>query len=144
MSPSRSPARFIRETVEDVRLVARGWRWGRRPLVPGSAEPFQPPKQQTVFPTAWARTPVANAVRDVVQRFGLAPLLRSTVRPQVAGLDVLTRVRPPVLFVANRSSHLDTPMILCTLPDEWRRKTTLAAAADYFFDTWWRATGSAM
>ncbi|HEY8457952.1 MAG TPA: lysophospholipid acyltransferase family protein [Actinopolymorphaceae bacterium] len=144
MSPSRSPARFIRETVEDVRLVARGWRWGRRPLVPGSAEPFQPPKQQTVFPTAWARTPVANAVRDVVQRFGLAPLLRSTVRPQVAGLDVLTRVRPPVLFVANHSSHLDTPMILCTLPDEWRRKTTLAAAADYFFDTWWRATGSAM
>ena len=32
----------------------------------------------------------------------------------------------------------------CSLPAEWRRKTAVAAAADYFFDTWWRATGSAI
>ncbi|MGW5359968.1 lysophospholipid acyltransferase family protein [Actinopolymorpha pittospori] len=140
----KNPVRFVRETAQEVRMVARGWRWGRRPLVPGSAEPFQPPKQQSVFPTAWARTPTANAVRDAVQRFGLGPLLRSTVTPQAAGLDVLTRVKPPVLFVANHTSHLDTPLILCSLPDEWRRQTAVAAAADYFFDTWWRASGSAM
>ncbi|WP_020573461.1 lysophospholipid acyltransferase family protein [Actinopolymorpha alba] len=146
MSPSsnKSPVRFVKETVQEVRMVARGWRWGRRPLVPRSAEPFQPAKQPTVFPTAWARTPIANAVRDVVQRVGLGPLLRSTVTPQVAGLDVLTKVKGPVLFVANHTSHLDTPLILCSLPDEWRRRTAVAAAADYFFDTWWRASGSAM
>src|SRR5690606_36371898 len=57
---------------------------------------------------------------------------------------VFTRVRPPVIFVANHSSHLDTAMILCSLPDEWRRRTAVAAASDYFFDTWWRATGSAI
>src|SRR5690606_622222 len=110
-----SPHRFIRETLRDIRQVARGWRWGRRPLVPRSAAPYQLPAQQTVFPTAWARTPMAKAVRDVVQKIGLDPLLRSTVTPQIAGLDVFTRVRPPVIFVANHSSHLDTAMILCSL-----------------------------
>ncbi|HEY6740558.1 MAG TPA: 1-acyl-sn-glycerol-3-phosphate acyltransferase, partial [Actinopolymorphaceae bacterium] len=129
-----TPARFLRETVADVRLVARGWRWGRRPLVPRSAEPYVRPKPTSVFPTAWARTPAANAVRDVIQRVGLGPLLRSTVTPQVNGLDVLTDLRGPVLFVANHNSHLDTPLILCSLPHEWRRRTAVAAAADYFFD----------
>jgi 1-acyl-sn-glycerol-3-phosphate acyltransferase len=138
------PVKFVRETVREVRLVARGWRWGRRPQVPRSAEPYVIAKQPGVFPTEWARTPVANAVRDVVQRVGLRPLLHSTIRPRVSGLDVLTDLEPPVLFVANHSSHLDTPLILCSLPDRWRRRTALAAAADYFFDTWWRASGSAM
>lgn len=135
---------FVRDTADDMRTVARGWRWGRRPLVPRSAEPFVPEREHTVFPTAWARSQAAVTARDVVQRVALAPLLRAEVAPQVSGLDVLTRVGPPVLFVVNHSSHLDTPLVLCTLPDAWRRRTAVAAAADYFFDTWWRATGSAM
>ena len=49
-----------------------------------------------------------------------------------------------MIFVANHASHLDTPLILLSLPDEWRRRTAVAAAADYFFDTWWRAVGSAL
>jgi 1-acyl-sn-glycerol-3-phosphate acyltransferase len=141
---SKSPVRFVRDTVREVRMVAKGWRWGRRSLVPRSAEPYQLPKETNVFPTGWARKPAANSVRDLVQRYGLRPVLHSTVRPQVSGLDVLTGLQQPVLFVANHSSHLDTPLILCSLPDEWRRNTTFAAAADYFFDTWWRASGSAM
>jgi len=83
-------------------------------------------------------------VREVVQMAGLSPLFRSQVTPHVAGLDVLDRVSPPVLFVANHASHLDTPLILCSLPTSWRRRTAAAAAADYFFDTWWRAIGSAL
>jgi 1-acyl-sn-glycerol-3-phosphate acyltransferase len=63
----------------------------------------------------------------------------------VHGLDLLERMGPrSVVFVANHSSHMDTPLILCSLPDDWRRRTAVAAAADYFFDTWWRATGSAI
>ena len=57
---------------------------------------------------------------------------------------MLARIEGPVIFVANHASHLDTPLILLSLPDEWRRRTAVAAAADYFFDTWWRAVGSAM
>ena len=135
---------LLRGARADVRMVARGWRWGRRSMVPRSAEPYVLPKQNEPFPTAWARRPAAIAVRDGIQRFGLGPLLRHEVAPVVHGLDVLGDLDGPVVFVANHTSHLDTPLILCSLPDVWRRRTAVAAAADYFFDTWWRATGSAM
>lgn len=135
---------LLRGARQDVRLVARGWRWGRRSMVPRSAEPFVPARTSEPFPTAWARTPAAIVVREGVHRLGLAPLVKANVAPTVHGLDVLARLDGPVVFVANHTSHLDTPLILCSLPDEWRRRTAVAAAADYFFDTWWRATGSAI
>ena len=134
----------VRGGVEDLRTVARGWRWGRRPLLPRSAETFAPQPRLAVFPTDWSRTGPARALREVAQKGGLAPLFRSQVRTHVEGLDVLDGVDGPVIFVANHASHLDTPLILLSLPDDWRRSTAVAAAADYFFDTWWRAVGSAV
>jgi 1-acyl-sn-glycerol-3-phosphate acyltransferase len=136
--------RLVREGVDDLRAVARGWRWGRRPLVPRSAEPFIPDEEAAVFPTAWSRSRPARTAREVAQKAALEPLFRSQVRTRVEGLDLLQRVQPPVIFVANHASHLDTPLILLSLPDQWRRRTAVAAAADYFFDTWWRAVGSAL
>jgi 1-acyl-sn-glycerol-3-phosphate acyltransferase len=82
--------------------------------------------------------------REVAQKGGLEPLFRSQVRTDVQGLDVLDRIEGPVIFAANHASHLDTPLVLLSLPDEWRRRTAVAAAADYFFDTWWRAVGSSL
>lgn len=145
--PGRSSAlsqALVKGTVRDVRQVARGWRWGRRSLVPRSAEQFVEDAEATVFPTTWSRKGPAIALREVAQKGVLEPLFRSQVRAKAEGLDVLSRVDGPVIFVANHASHLDTPLILLTLPDEWRRKTAVAAAADYFFDTWWRAVGSAV
>ena len=136
--------RLVRGGIDDLRTVARGWRWGRRSLVPRSAEEFVPTTPPTVFGTEWARTAPMKALREVAQRGGLAPLFHSQVRTHVEGLDVLNKVRGPVIFAANHASHLDTPLILLSLPDEWRRNTTVGAAADYFFDTWWRAVGSAV
>jgi 1-acyl-sn-glycerol-3-phosphate acyltransferase len=135
---------FLRESVDDVRLVARGWRWGRRAQVPRSAEQWVPASRSTVFRTDWSRRRPAIAAREVAQKAGLEPLFRSQVRTRVEGLDVLARTDGPVIFVANHASHLDTPLILLSLPDEWRRRTAVAAAADYFFDTWWRAVGSSL
>jgi 1-acyl-sn-glycerol-3-phosphate acyltransferase len=135
---------FLRESVDDVRQVARGWRWGRRPQVPRSAEPWVLPSESTVFATGWARRRGGRIAREVAQKAGLEPVFRSQVRTRVEGLDALARVEGPVIFVANHASHLDTPLVLLSLPDEWRRRTAVAAAADYFFDTWWRAVGSAV
>ena len=136
--------RFFADGADDVRTMARGWRWGRRSQVPRSAEPFVPPAQTTVFGTDWARSRGGQAVREAAQKGVLEPLMRSQVRRHVEGLDLLDRISGPVIFVSNHASHLDTPLILLSLPDEWRRRTAVAAAADYFFDTWWRAVGSAM
>ncbi len=135
---------WLRDGVSDVRRVADGWRWGRRSQVPRSAEPFVPAQQTTVFNTDWARRRPAKIAREAVQKGALEPLFRSQVRTHVEGLDVLTKLDGPVIFVANHASHLDTPLILLSLPAEWRRRTAVAAAADYFFDTWWRAVGSSI
>jgi 1-acyl-sn-glycerol-3-phosphate acyltransferase len=136
--------RIVSGGVDDVRTMARGWRWGRRSMVPRSAEQFVERKESPVFPTAWSRRRPARVAREIVQKGALQPLFHSQVRPHVEGLDVLDRLQGPVIFVANHASHLDTPLILLSLPDEWRRRTAVAAAADYFFDTWWRAVGSAL
>lgn len=139
-----SPIEVVKGGVEDVRLMSRGWRWGRRGQVPRSAEPWVPAARSTVFRTDWSRRKPAMAAREVAQKAGLELLFRSQVRTRVEGLDVLERIEGPVIFVANHASHLDTPLILLSLPDEWRRRTAVAAAADYFFDTWWRAVGSVL
>lgn len=128
-----------------VRGMARGWRWGSRPLVPASAEEHRPlPAPPREFSTDWARTPAVRGFRAVAQAAGLKPLVWSEVAPTVTGLENLAGVRGPVLFVANHSSHLDAPLVLCSLPPAWRHETLVAAAADYFFDDWWRAVGTAL
>jgi 1-acyl-sn-glycerol-3-phosphate acyltransferase len=68
----------------------------------------------------------------------------SETEPTVEGLDHLNGVTPPVIFLANHASHMDTPLILCSLPKGWRERTAVAAAADYFFDVWWRAASTAL
>jgi 1-acyl-sn-glycerol-3-phosphate acyltransferase len=133
--------------MSSVRLrdVARGWRWGGRPLVPASAEAHRPPAEPAgEWATAWARTPLAVSARAAIQAVGLKPLVWAEVSPQIRGHDNLVGLTGPVIFVANHSSHLDAPLILCSLPPDWRRKTLVTAAADYFFDAWWRATGTAL
>jgi 1-acyl-sn-glycerol-3-phosphate acyltransferase len=130
--------------LDEVRQVARGWRWGRRSLVPRSAEPWAPEPEPSEYPTAWARTRAGRVARDAIQRFVLRPLVWSETAPRVHGLEHLDGLRGPVVFVSNHSSHLDAPLILCSLPKRWRDRTAVGAAADYFFDVWWRAAGTAL
>ena len=130
--------------VKDVKQVARGWRWTHRPLPPRSAEPhhvFTAPRE---FPTDWARSRPARVAREVILRAGLGPIVRRETTLRVDGLDVFDELDGPVVLVANHSSHLDTALMLTTLPVEWQRRVTVGAAADYFFDAWWRAVGSAL
>lgn len=100
--------------------------------------------REPAFPTDWTRTRPARAARAAVQSFGLAPLVRFEVRGSVQGLNLLDAVEPPVMFVANHSSHLDAPLILTSLPRAWRDRTAVGAAADYFFDSWWRGMATAL
>jgi 1-acyl-sn-glycerol-3-phosphate acyltransferase len=129
---------------EDVRQLAKGWRWTRRSLTPRSAERWAPAPEPRGFPTAWARTPVARAAREAILRYGFKPLVWNETDPSVEGRDHLDDLKPPVMFIANHASHLDTPLVLCSLPKEWRHRTAVAAATDYFFDVKWRAATTAL
>ena len=85
------------------------------------------------FPGWSLRLPVQIA-RALVQQLLVFPLHRLVCRPfTVEGREHLQGVAPPVLLIANHSSHLDTLSILRALPARLRRRTAVAAAADYFY-----------
>ncbi len=90
----------------------------------------------------WPRTPPVQAVRVMAQGPTLAALHLLTPAT-VRGQAIFADLRGPVIFVANHSSHLDTPIALGALPAAWRHQVTIAAAADYFFEQahggWWAA-----
>ncbi len=128
-----------------VRELARGFRWGSRPLAPASAQPWVPADDSgREFPTAWSRSPIACSIRAAGQAAVLRPLVHAEVAPAVSGLDALAAAPEPCLLVANHSSHLDTALLLSVLPPARRSRLLVAAAADYFFESWWRAVGSAL
>ena len=129
---------------EDLKEMARGFRWGRRPLVPRSAEPYAEDKDDVGFPTDWARSEVGTAARQTILKGLMHPLLRNELSLRVHGLDNLEGVEAPVIFFSNHSSHLDATLILTTLPDAWQAKTAVGAARDYFFDVWWRQAFTAL
>ncbi|MGH2715925.1 MAG: lysophospholipid acyltransferase family protein [Thermoleophilaceae bacterium] len=88
---------------------------------------------------SWAHGGVARAVREVLLMGVLGPLIDLYTRRRIVGREHLGDLNPPVLFVANHSSHVDTPTILRALPAAWRRRTAVAAAADYFYRVPWLA-----
>src|SRR3954453_18635741 len=91
-------------------------------------------RQYKKMGVSWARGTSAGLVRGGILAGILAPLLYLYVKRRVHGRDVLgaEMTTDPGIFVANHSSHLDTPTILRAIPPEWRRRTAVAAAADYF------------
>lgn len=81
----------------------------------------------------WARSWVAGVVRAGLLRFMLRPIMNVYTRRRATGRDKLSRIKGPVILVANHTSHIDTPVILAALPRRLRRRTAVAAAADYFY-----------
>ena len=81
----------------------------------------------------WARSWVAGVVRAGLLRFVLRPLMNVYTRRRATGRDKLSRIKGPVILVANHTSHIDTPVILAALPRRLRKRTAVAAAADYFY-----------
>jgi long-chain acyl-CoA synthetase len=89
--------------------------------------------QGPVYP-AWPLQQPAVVTRDLLQRSLVFNLHRLIARPfEVLDNERLANCRPPLLFIANHSSHVDTLSVIRALPRDIRRRTAVAAAADYFF-----------
>jgi 1-acyl-sn-glycerol-3-phosphate acyltransferase len=88
---------------------------------------------------AWARSEPACFVREALLSGVFRPLIAGWARREVTGVSHLDNLQQPVIFVANHCSHMDTPLMLRALPWKWRRRTGVAAAADYFYDRRWMA-----
>ena len=119
----------------------------RAPTVPkGVAVPPDESKLGPDFETDWARRAPAKAARKVIVNGPLRLAVKALADPEVLGLDRLADLSrldepPTLIFAPNHHSHLDTPLMMTSLPEPWRSKAMIAAAADYFFDT--RAKGTA-
>lgn len=81
----------------------------------------------------WSRTPAAVAAREVILRGALGSIVAWYSRRRASGHEHLDGLAGPVIFVANHCSHVDTPVLLLSLPGPWRRRTAVAAATDFFY-----------
>jgi 1-acyl-sn-glycerol-3-phosphate acyltransferase len=81
----------------------------------------------------WARSLPARFVRERFMQFVLNPVMDYYAARRATGRETLAALREPVIMVANHASHMDTPVILSALPRRLRKRTAVAAAADYFY-----------
>jgi 1-acyl-sn-glycerol-3-phosphate acyltransferase len=81
----------------------------------------------------WARSAPARFVRERCMQFVLNPVMDYYTARQATGREKLSSLKGPVILVANHASHMDTPVILSALPRKLRKRTAVAAAADYFY-----------
>jgi len=122
----------------------------RKPSVPkGQTVPETPSKLGADFDTDWARKAPAKAVRAIVTNGPVRAAIKMLANPEIEGLDRLADLErlddtPSLIFAPNHHSHLDTGVMIVAVPEPWRSKLVVAAAADYFFDTKMKGTLAAL
>jgi 1-acyl-sn-glycerol-3-phosphate acyltransferase len=108
----------------------------------------EPPERSTGrgadFETDWARRYPARMARLALLEGVIRPAARVLADPQRRGADRLDDLEGPAVFVANHHSHLDTGLMLTSIPEPWRHKIVIGAAADYFFTTRASSTAAAL
>ena len=92
-----------------------------------------PPVGERLVVDGWAYGPAARGTRSLLQHLVLFPIVRVLTPIAVRGADRLRGQDGPFIVAANHVSHLDTPVILRTLPARIRRRLVVAAAKDYFY-----------
>jgi len=126
----------------------------RAPTTPLGVEPLgEKNKMGADYDTDWARSFPARLARALLLDTAVRAAVRALADPERVGLDRLDDLRRtalddevdvPVIFAANHHSHVDTPLLLSSLPEPWRHKVFVGAAADYFFKTRVTSVASAL
>lgn len=138
---------FVRRIAAPLR--SRGFPY-RPPTVPrGIAVPEAAARLGAHYDTEWARRPLPTVVRAAIVEGPLRLSARLITDPRVVGVDRLADLMAvdeptPVIFAPTHHSHLDTGLMIRSVPACWRHRLVVAAAADYFFDKRWKATMSAL
>ena len=114
----------------------------RAPTVPRGVEPLEElDRTGTGFDTDWSRRWAARICRAAIVEGPMRVMVQALASPSRRGADRLADLEGPLIFAANHHSHIDTPLLLTLIPEPWRHKIVVGAAADYFFGT--RLAGAA-
>jgi len=117
----------------------------RAPSTPRGVDPVHEPRRTgTRYDTSWARRKPARVVRAAIIDGPMRLAVSALAAPDRRGDDRLLGLEGPAIFAANHHSHLDTPLMLTSIPEPWRHKIVVGAAADYFFRTRVVSTVSAL
>jgi 1-acyl-sn-glycerol-3-phosphate acyltransferase len=116
-------------------------RWRRRKHADSSGHHVDPgtPKRSARkrsgagYRTDWARRYPARMARVILLEGLVRPSMSVLAQPTVRGEGRLAGTSGPLLFAANHHSHLDTPLLVSRIPEPWRHRLVVGAAADYFF-----------
>jgi 1-acyl-sn-glycerol-3-phosphate acyltransferase len=134
------PEDVVQRLAAVVRLPGRrvrslGFPYTAAPTPRGVEPPPTVERLGDAYDTDWARHPVARWTRLAAMGSVGRAVAEVTCRPEVRNADRIEALDAPAIFVANHHSHLDTTLLLTTLPRPWRHELVVAAAADYFFDS---------
>jgi long-chain acyl-CoA synthetase len=102
-----------------------------RSLVERASTSNVAPPEPVDFP-AWNQSWAARLVRRVSLATWILPLARVFAWIHVEGREHLDELRGPAIFAANHQSHMDTPVILASMPSRWRYRTSTAMAKEFF------------
>lgn len=85
-------------------------------------------------PHPWQIEPWAKSIRREMRHKEYTHWVESYCTPlNVQGQEHLDNLAQPAIFVANHQSHMDTPVIMETLPDRIRDNLLFGAAQDRWF-----------
>jgi len=129
---NRVVANTVGRTSASVGRIARSVL--REPTVPAGVHKEQ--KLSTVganYDTDWARNYPARFARLLVRTIVIKPIVEALASPTIVGADRLADIDGPVIFAANHRSHADTPLMMTAVPEPWRDRLFIGAAADYWF-----------
>lgn len=85
-------------------------------------------------PHRWQTALWARVIRRLFRYVAITQYVRRYCRPLIVeGRENLRGVQGPAVIIANHSSHLDTPVVLAALPEPFRSRLAIAAAADKFY-----------
>jgi long-chain acyl-CoA synthetase len=95
--------------------------------------PLQKGDVKRPFPRPdWRRRWPVRALRFAFQQGFLFPLARTFVSYDAKGVENLDGLEPPVIFVANHTSHLDTVAVLRSVPARWRYRLAPVITIEWF------------
>lgn len=87
---------------------------------------------------------VQATTRQSAQMLLLKPALMRLLRVHVHGVNNLDTVDDVFIVFGNHSSHLDAPLILCSLPSRLSKRVATGAAGDFFFGNWLKSISMAL
>jgi 1-acyl-sn-glycerol-3-phosphate acyltransferase len=92
-----------------------------------------PSSDSTDLDKPWSRSLAACVGRNLLICGVFGSIIDTYARVEVVDGQRLELLDGPAIFVANHCSHVDTPLLLRSLPARLRHRTAVAAAVDYFY-----------